>query len=890
MKRDQYSTMWKSPMILLATWLLLTLMLLFWQPTQAQTEEHLVVLMPTPSTYTGPYIERFAEWYFQQTGKTIVVEHVRKGGVECVEHITGQAGQPYEDVIASIGYKEIKALRMGGYLDPYASPNAASIPNVVLKSLVGKDLAGYYTGVSLSGYGIMVNTDALHNESLTMPTGYFDLSHDTRYGDRIVMGSPVMSRIAHGNIEVILSHFGWVEGWNTIIHLASLVDMFMATTGIANNLTAKGDYAVTLTKYSYWYEYASKGYPVEWIWPVEGTYIYVLYTGVLHGAKNQENARLWVDWMLSEEGQRAWAEIRYETVLRSDIILPAGMPSVDELGVEAKIEPNYSEEILAKRYAAVDAICLKMIGYHPNLKKKNNSPEALHVYIEKWVEEPMSAAEEEISLAQEVIGQSRNMALTEKGQYFLARAETVLAQAQYADTISYDYEIAHSRAKEAHDTAKISMAYPVQPLPPPLWPYYLVIAAVVSLALAGLAVHRTQVQRHARKLEIEVEKKTRAITEGEKRYRMLVENAPLGIFAVDTSGQIKTVNPALLEILGAPSAEATIAINMLEFPPLVEAGVSTLFRRCIESGETITTELPYRSKWGKDNYVRLHLNSVRDDEGEVVGAQALVEDITERKRAEEDLKRAYHELNTTQAQLVQSGKLASIGELAAGVAHELNQPLMVIRTSAQFIRRTLEKGKMETEQLLTLFEPVERNTKRMMNIINHLRTFSRQSQGEFSPQQINMIIENSFLMVGEQLRLHNIAVTKNLAPHLPTIRGDANQLEQVFLNLLTNARDAIEAKGGKEPGRIDIVTCVSSDDNTGVEILVKDTGTGIAADHLEKMFDPFFTSKEVGKGTGLGLSISYGIIQDHQGEIEVTATGPEGSTFRIQLPILIDEC
>ncbi len=269
--------------------------------------------------------------------------------------------------------------------------------------------------------------------------------------------------------------------------------------------------------------------------------------------------------------------------------------------------------------------------------------------------------------------------------------------------------------------------------------------------------------------------------------------------------------------------------------------------------------------------------------------EQLTREIAERKRAEEELKQTFHELKNAQVQLVQSAKLASIGELAAGVAHELNQPLMVIRTTTQFVQRTIGKGTMETEQLLTLFEPLERNTKRMTNIINHLRAFSRQSQGNFSPQNINTIIENSFLMMGEQLRLHNITVNKNLAPALPAVQGDANQLEQVLLNLLTNARDAIEVKGAQEPRQIEIVTCVSGHDNDCIEILVKDSGDGITENRLENIFDPFFTTKEIGKGTGLGLSISYGIVKEHQGEIKVVESGPEGTTFRVTLPIFIDK-
>ena len=284
--------------------------------TQAE-EEQLILLMPTPSKYLDPYIDKFKNWYFNQTSKNITVEHVRKGGVESVSYIEGQAKQPYEDIIASIGYKEIESLRIGGYLQPHISSNAPFIPEAVLESLVGKNLEGYYTGFSLSAYGIMVNTDVLQSKGLANVTGYADLAFNTSYYGQIVMGSPILSRISHGNMEVMLSHFGWVQGWNASIHLASLVGEFTTTTGNANNLTAEGEYAAVLTKYSYWYEYNAKNCSVEWIWPVEGTYIYILYTGILNGTKNEENAKLWVDWMLSEEGQRAWVECRSETVLRS---------------------------------------------------------------------------------------------------------------------------------------------------------------------------------------------------------------------------------------------------------------------------------------------------------------------------------------------------------------------------------------------------------------------------------------------------------------------------------------------------------------------------------------------------------------------------------------------
>lgn len=270
----------------------------------------------------------------------------------------------------------------------------------------------------------------------------------------------------------------------------------------------------------------------------------------------------------------------------------------------------------------------------------------------------------------------------------------------------------------------------------------------------------------------------------------------------------------------------------------------------------------------------------------------LVEMNTYLKREIEERKRTEEVLKSTQAQLVQSGKLASIGELAAGVAHELNQPLMVIRTTTQLFKRSFQKGTSDKEKVIEQMGRIERNTKRMMNIIGHLRIFSRQSKTEFSAVDVNEIMECAFLMVTEQFRLRAIEVKKNFDRNLPKVKGDANQLEQVVLNILTNARDAImerkdKTSGNRFKGILEVATKMSEMKGDSVEILFRDNGCGISAAHQEGIFDPFFTTKEVGKGTGLGLSISYGIIQDHCGRIDVAETGPEGSIFRVTLPIQV---
>ncbi|MBF0100407.1 MAG: HAMP domain-containing protein [Desulfobacterales bacterium] len=274
--------------------------------------------------------------------------------------------------------------------------------------------------------------------------------------------------------------------------------------------------------------------------------------------------------------------------------------------------------------------------------------------------------------------------------------------------------------------------------------------------------------------------------------------------------------------------------------------------------------------------------------------EKLVEERTlALSKTNEDLVYANQELKQAQSKLIQSAKLASIGELAAGVAHELNQPLMVIRTTTQMLKRSLSKNTFKIDKLDSELDVFERNTKRMMNIINHLRAFSRQSETAFVKVDVNKVIADSFLMVSEQLRLRNIEVNQVLSPDLPEIQGEPNQLEQVFLNLITNARDAImetrntvsENTSDIKKGKLEICTKQLQNNSQCIEICFKDNGCGIPEKHRGKIFDPFFTTKEVGKGTGLGLSISYGIMKDHGGEIEVIETGQEGTTISVRLPI-----
>ncbi|MBT3386426.1 MAG: PAS domain S-box protein [Desulfobacula sp.] len=383
------------------------------------------------------------------------------------------------------------------------------------------------------------------------------------------------------------------------------------------------------------------------------------------------------------------------------------------------------------------------------------------------------------------------------------------------------------------------------------------------------------------------------LKESEEKFRLMTEQNLLGVIILQ-DGFVQYVNQAAA-ILTEYSVQEALNWELNGFARLFHPDdlkfVMQQAQKKQEGAKDVVTHYSYRiiTKSGKVKWLDQYSKTIVF-EGENADLITIV-DITERKDTEEALQKAYHDLKNVQAQLVQTGKLAAIGELAAGVAHELNQPLTVIRIIAQRLLKRFGKNSGGIDKMKDDLGSIEKNTTRMMKIINHLRAFSRQTTTEFKPIDVNKVIQDCFQMIGEQLRLRNIEVIQEFSDDLPKVLGDANQLEQVFLNLLGNSRDALESKfeakggGAKLQKKIVITTHVSGDLKDKVEIFFKDTGTGIVQEALHKSFDPFYTTKEVGKGTGLGLSISYGIIQNHKGEIDVAKTGPEGTTFRIRLPV-----
>ena len=245
-------------------------------------------------------------------------------------------------------------------------------------------------------------------------------------------------------------------------------------------------------------------------------------------------------------------------------------------------------------------------------------------------------------------------------------------------------------------------------------------------------------------------------------------------------------------------------------------------------------------------------------EDQVIGRLLIFNDLTERVNLED--------------QLMQAEKLSSIGLMAAGIAHEVNTPLAVISSNAQMLMRQMDPDDPRTKTL----DKIIAQAFRASEIANSLLKFSRVGGSECSDLDVNRIISESLSLVDPMLKTARISVHAQLKPSLPAVFGNSGKLQQVFMNLIMNARDAMP-RGGE-------LTITTESENSAVRVEVSDNGMGIPAEHLNKIFDPFFTTKATSRGTGLGLAVTYGIIQEHSGLIQVDSVVGRGTTFRLEFP------
>jgi PAS domain S-box-containing protein len=334
----------------------------------------------------------------------------------------------------------------------------------------------------------------------------------------------------------------------------------------------------------------------------------------------------------------------------------------------------------------------------------------------------------------------------------------------------------------------------------------------------------------------------------------IVESLNVGVLAVDLAGLVESWNTRMEQLFGVAREYAVgHQLNSL-LPEELSKEINA------RSDDELITGI-YKQRLhhlGKTLTLNVSITPLVSKSGERIGRLLLFDDVTQRERLEE--------------QMTQTEKLTSLGLLAAGVAHEVNTPLAVISNYIQMLGKQMPDG----DPKQAIIEKIVKQTFRASEIVNNLLNFSRTSATEVVDIDVNRVVEETLSLVAHPLKTAQIQVVRQLGETLPAVRGSANKLQQVFLNLFLNARDAMP--GG---GMLEVRTTAH---NGSVEVEIVDTGAGIAREHIHRIFDPFFTTKASGRGTGLGLSVSYGIIKEHSGKIDVRSTVGKGTSFHVELP------
>ena len=364
----------------------------------------------------------------------------------------------------------------------------------------------------------------------------------------------------------------------------------------------------------------------------------------------------------------------------------------------------------------------------------------------------------------------------------------------------------------------------------------------------------------------------RELSETKEFLENIMESSVDGIVTTNLKGKITYMNRAMEEIFQYRREE------------VLEKHISHLYVKGIQQAKNIMErlrseerfqnyEMEMKTKSDESLAILTSIFMLRGEDDKIIGTAGILKNVTEQKRLEAKLKIA-------QVNLIEASKMRALGELVAGVAHEINNPLMASQTILYVILKNLHKDCPNLDRL----ELIRKCNDRIEKIVDHLREFSRQTKSEFQEIDINQPIENALMINGQQLLDHNISIIRKLEEDLPRIMGDPNQLEQVFLNLLSNAMDAMdEATGAKELTIHSYL--IDEDDVPTVAVSVKDSGVGIPKENLDKVLEPFFSTKPVGKGTGLGLSLCFSIIEAHGGRLGIKSQPGEGTDVTVYIPI-----
>jgi len=368
------------------------------------------------------------------------------------------------------------------------------------------------------------------------------------------------------------------------------------------------------------------------------------------------------------------------------------------------------------------------------------------------------------------------------------------------------------------------------------------------------------------------------LNESESKYRSLFDAGPDPIFVIERESlNILDVNPRAADVYGYRLSDFQ-GMSFLDLEAEGEVGSLKSFEQqtCASGGSVFYPKAIHRRADGQSFFVNMHASATSYG-----GREAIIVSTTD-----------ITDIIEKDAQLIQASKMTTLGEMSAGIAHELNQPLNAIKMGSDFLTMIVgQGGKVPEEQLVQVTEQMSEQVDRATEIINTLRQFGRMSDLTPEKLDLNQPVLAIQKIIGRQLELQSITLDLQLDRSLPLIQAHGNRLQQVFFNLVSNARDAINVWSDPEDSdpRERQITVRTFAENGRVGISVKDTGVGIAQTQIDKIFEPFFTTKETGKGMGLGLAISYGIVKDYGGEISVTSKIGAGTTFTVLFPPVTSE-
>ena len=382
-----------------------------------------------------------------------------------------------------------------------------------------------------------------------------------------------------------------------------------------------------------------------------------------------------------------------------------------------------------------------------------------------------------------------------------------------------------------------------------------------------------------KKLDAEVKKTTRS-------YRTLVETMNDGLFTVDLSGRLAFANSALADLTGYREDQLVGRPMSLLLPPeaLEEFNRRS---RILSAGRGSRFELVLKSSQGELIPILISVTPYVEDRA-IVGSFAIVSDLRDQKKAEEDrrlmheevlaanvkLRDSMQQLQAAQEQLIQAEKLSALGELISGVAHELNNPLTGVMGYSQLLMNSNRAPDIRKD-----LERINKEAVRCQRIVQNLLAFARRHHPERKMIDVNEVLHSTLDLRSYQLKVDNIEVTLDLASSMAPVLADSYQMQQVFINIINNAHQALV-----ETGRGGTLIIRSRQVGDLVRLEFIDNGPGIPDDKIGRIFDPFFTTKEIGRGTGLGLSLSYGIVKEHDGQIYARSEPGKGATFVVDLP------